>query len=61
MCRAPLKLLCYEPRWLHLGFETVFDEVIPVAGSGGSAALRLNRTLRVFIEQVLNVLHVCAS
>ena len=53
-----LQLLSYEPRWLHLGLETIFDETIPVGGSEGSAASRHHRTLRVFVAQVLNVLYV---
>ena len=33
-------VLCYEPRWLVLGLETVFGEIVPMptANAAGSAA-----------------------
>lgn len=60
-------VLCYEPRWLVLGLETVFGEIVPMppvaAGAGAAAAAasssssaksggRVDRALRTFVAEV---------
>lgn len=54
-------VLCYEPRWLLLGLETVFGEIVPMPGgvslSASAAAAaksggRADRALRTFVAEV---------
>lgn len=52
-------VLCYEPRWLLLGLETVFGEIVPMpAGAVPAAAARtkaggrVDRALRTFVAEV---------
>lgn len=55
-------VLCYEPRWLLLGLETVFGEIVPMPAGGVPAAARtkaggrVDRALRTFVAEVC----VCA-
>lgn len=61
-------VLCYEPRWLLLGLETVFGEIVPlpagvsvssVAASAKSG--RVDRALRTFVAEVCIALYcTCA-
>lgn len=60
-------VLCYEPRWLILGLETVFGEIVPMpavaAGSlgkgGGGGSRVVDRALRTFVSEVRVRLLVC--
>lgn len=54
-------VLCYEPRWLLLGLETVFGEIVPmpvgVSSLSSSATAmkrgsRVDRALRTFVSEV---------
>lgn len=55
------QVLCYEPRWLLLGLETVFGEIVlvptPNGGGGGGGTgtgrgSKVDRTLRAFVGEV---------
>lgn len=58
-------VLCYEPRWLLLGLEAVFGEIVPMpVGVSLSAAAvasaksgRVDRALRVFVAEVCTMLY----
>lgn len=67
-------VLCYEPRWLVLGLETVFGEIVPMppvaaaaaASSSSSSSLaksggRVGRALRTFVAEVRLVLVLFAG
>lgn len=50
-----LQVLCYEPRWLLLGLETVFGEIVPMPGASLGAAAKgskADRVLRTFVAEV---------
>lgn len=59
------QVLCYEPRWLLLGLETVFGEIVPVPtqGSGGGIGRgsKVDRALRSFVGEVCGALESSTS